>query len=229
MQAIIDEPLICYHICSYLKPWDLDQLRRTNSTFLEATTLLLGDIKVIGTCGIYTIGSSDMIHVPYMDKAIERKKMFGETESNYVWMFNGLFCRFMKNGVDYILLGDNIGIIKNDCIVIYYSYFSNETLIGKRVHASDSITYMNNITKRCAVNNGGSLVSSLFEEAIIMGKTNSYTDARFSHEDYVFTEVDDGISMRPKSGLATIEEFVDVAGDIINVMKIMFDGRLLLY
>lgn len=63
--AVIDEPLICSIVCSYFKPYDLQQLQTVSRSFYEAAQMTLRDCIIVSACGLYTHDSH--YYLPYLD------------------------------------------------------------------------------------------------------------------------------------------------------------------
>jgi len=69
--ATIDEPLVCHNICSYLKPYALQQLQTISHNFYETAQMTLRNCIVVSTSGLYTRDSK--YYLPYLDIPLSEK------------------------------------------------------------------------------------------------------------------------------------------------------------
>jgi len=230
MQATIEEPLICHMICSYLPMYNLDQIRRTSSSFLEAALVVLRDVNIVATNGLYTIGST--YYVPCLDEYIYHNGIQKETDIYRVDVLDDVDCLGIKKDVDHIYLGKYIGIVEHDYIDMVYAQFGDDTLDDLPWDPSEKYSlaiYLDNRTKKYASSQNISLNRSLFGEAIVVGHDIDEFYSSYFPVNFEKSKVVEGVSIRPKCGYATIKEFIEAVSSYVVPKKIMFDGRLLFY
>ena len=231
--AVIEEPLICHTICSYLKPWDLDRIRLTSSHFLEATSGPLKKVNVIATCGLYIGVLSDGIRnayfMPCSDEQV-RVNTYSERGTHYTATVVESCCKIVKPNVDHVLFGNFFGFIYNDHIDLVFANFSDDTLLNVPRKDHSPAVILDNRTKKYADSQNISLRQCLFEEAIIVTTKPTYQFLTKNNQNYyTFTGDGTNVLMKPKSGYATIAEFIKAVSSHLDVKKITFDGRLLIH
>lgn len=77
----IDEPLICSIVCSYLKPYELQQVQTVSRAFYESTQILLRKCTVVSTSGLYTVGSR--YYLPYLDIPLSEKILIDSHDKSF--------------------------------------------------------------------------------------------------------------------------------------------------
>lgn len=160
MQATIEEPLVCHHICSYLSMIELDHLSTISRPFYEIITSITKNIKVIGTCNVYTNGPDDVYYLPGSDKRIDN--MILEKEYEFFKMFSicSLGCMIVKPGVDYIIFDGYTGFFKDDSIEVYLNYLSDGTGTGE---IAEIYNYIDNATCNYVAKKDISLREAIFD------------------------------------------------------------------
>lgn len=234
MQATIEEPLICHTICSFLKLYDLDCLRRTSHAFLEAAEMQLDNVNIIGTCGIYTIRttnvvSNDVYYLPRSDKMIKDIVFVKEYEFFNIYKIDIWDCMIIKLGIDHIIFGDNIGFVKDDHIEIWYHIICENVLEGRvpNMICSD-YRHVDYGTYKMITKNDTSSWGDRFTCVELHGHTFDY----FSHSKYSLS-VENGIQVMTsayKDGV-TIANYLKLLNECTNdfvskVKKIKFNKRL---
>ena len=202
--------------------YEVDQIRRTSRSFLEASNMCLENINVIGTCGLYTIGSSSIYYVPYYDTTINDFEIVREYDSHYVCEINSHRCVIIKNGVDHALFGEEIGIIYDNEIKFIHAYFSSDTMNDRSWEISGNVAvYIDNRTKNYTDTKNISLRNALFKEAIFVGKKfGKYEKNKYNQ--YTFSEIDEDTLVVSNDG-STITDFNKFN---CSAKKLIFNGCL---
>jgi len=221
--------LICHTICQYLKKHEVDKLRRTCRTFLEVGDYILRDINVLATCGLYTNRSS--YYAGSLETPINNFTSIKEYETHYSFKCCDVESLFIKNGVDHVLFGDCIGIIKHDHIEILFSCFSYRTLRDEPwdpLSKINDIVHLDDATKKYLVDKDLPLRQALFKEAVYaydyVGRGLKKLDNKWCS----FSKIDGGVLITVEDAV-TIEVLLIWARRLKFVYRITFDGRLTFY
>ena len=235
MQATIEESLVCHEICSYLPMSNLDKLRRTSHSFFEACKILMENVNIIGTCGIYTNKDVDVYYLPQSDKVIRHIVFCKEYEFFNEYKISGRRCMIIKSGVDHIIFGKNIGFIKDDYIEIWYHIISQSILDGSVPDSNDEdYLYVDYGTYKMIPKNNVSLWGDRF--TCVELHDHSFTD--FKHEKYS-SHSENGIQVVTSTyeDGVTIEEYLQLLNSRhtndnsfgSKIKKIKFNERLEFY
>lgn len=112
--STIEESLVCYNICSFIGPYELQTVQLTSRSFYAEAKQFISECEVVATCGLYK--RYDKYWLPYVDTLIPPKmkvkpeedgtlsvyRKLNMTVKKYSFHENG-YCKFTK-----LLTKDNL-------------------------------------------------------------------------------------------------------------------------